>query len=190
MTSFAESMAYMGTLWGPSCTGSSSWTWRRMWPTNNSPVGIHSIIDISKFSSLTKLIAVTAYVRRFINNCRRQDTASITGPLTTSELLQANLQLVCHVQCLTFHDETTTLKQQNRHLSLIHQLRFFRWFVSLWWTHASFLSWQDSHISSLLITISQNLSSGMHTEQSFTVGLVQPSQWYDKHTGSRQSVSV
>ena len=37
-------------------------------PTDDLPVGIHLIIKLNNFSSLTKLIAVTAYTHRFIVN--------------------------------------------------------------------------------------------------------------------------
>jgi len=95
-------------------------------PTDDLPVGIHLIIRLNKFSSLTKLIAVTAYTRRFIDNCRRPDITRVKGPLTVSELTQAKLHWIRQVQCLTFHDEVTTLKlKSHRHSPLTRQLRLF-----------------------------------------------------------------
>ncbi|XP_071088959.1 uncharacterized protein [Haliotis cracherodii] len=43
------------------------------------------VIDARKFSRWRRLIRVTSYLQRFINNCRRKDQA-ITGPLTVEEL--------------------------------------------------------------------------------------------------------
>ena len=40
--------------------------------------GIHKIIDLSRYSTLTKLLCVTGYVLRFINNLR-DSTAKQTG---------------------------------------------------------------------------------------------------------------
>ena len=94
--------------------------------SDNLPIGIHLIIKLNKLSSLTKLIAVTAYTRRFIANCRRPDSTRVTGPLTVSELTQAELHWICQVECLTFHDEVTTLNlKSHRHSPLIRQLRLF-----------------------------------------------------------------
>lgn len=94
-------------------------------PTDNPTVGIHLIIDFNKFSRLTKLIAVTAYVRRFVTNCRRRDNTRETGPLTVPELTQAKLHWIRQVQCLTFHEEIVTLKLKSRRSPLIRQLRLF-----------------------------------------------------------------
>ena len=93
--------------------------------TANLPVGIHLIINLSKFSSLIKLIAVTAYIRRFVTNCRRRDNARVTGPLTVSELTQAKLYWIRQVQCLTFHEEIATLKLKSHRSPLVRQLRLF-----------------------------------------------------------------
>ena len=54
--------------------------------------GIHSLIDIERYSQYEKLLRISAYVMRFINNRRAQKTKSTTTsisrlePLTVSEL--------------------------------------------------------------------------------------------------------
>lgn len=53
-------------------------------PTETSS-GISKIIDLSKYSILTKLIRVTSYVLRFITNVR-DSTTKQTGPLSVKEL--------------------------------------------------------------------------------------------------------
>lgn len=60
-------------------------------PTETSPTtGLHLLdISISRFGTLGKLIAVTAYVLRFIYNTKQPTTSRRTGPLTTSELAPA-----------------------------------------------------------------------------------------------------
>ena len=45
-------------------------------------IHIHHIIDISNYSTLSRLLGVTAYLCRFITNCRKQPQERLTGPLT------------------------------------------------------------------------------------------------------------
>ena len=88
-------------------------------------LGIHKIIDLTKFSNLNKLIAVTAYVHRFIYNSRHQGASRVEGPLTVSELTQSNLQWIRQAQTETFADEVANLKVKSRRLPLVRQLRLF-----------------------------------------------------------------
>ena len=88
-------------------------------------LGIHKIIDLTKFSNLNKLIAVTAYVRRFIYNSSHQGTSRVEGPLTVSELTQSNLQWIRQAQTEMFADEVANLKVKSRRLPLVRQLRLF-----------------------------------------------------------------
>ena len=87
--------------------------------------GIQNVIDLTKFSTLNKLTAVTAYVSRFIHNCRQGTTSRITGPLTVSELAQANLQWLKQIQGSVFADEVTNLRAKGNRLPLVRQLRLF-----------------------------------------------------------------
>ena len=87
--------------------------------------GIQKIIDITKYSTLNKLTAVTAYVCRFIHNCKQGTTSRITGPLTVSELAQANLQWLKQIQGSVFADEITNVRAKGTRLPLVRQLRLF-----------------------------------------------------------------
>ena len=54
--------------------------------------GIQHLIDITRYSKLSKLLSVTAYVCRFTHNSRQPSSSRQIGPLTPSELSQANLK--------------------------------------------------------------------------------------------------
>ena len=54
--------------------------------------GLHHLLTMSNFSSLNRLVNVTAYMKRFIRNCREQ--AKQTGPLTVKERDEASLQWI------------------------------------------------------------------------------------------------
>ena len=55
--------------------------------SNELKVGVHTIIDHTRFSSLNKLLRVTAYVRRFVTLSRRQGLPSET--VQTSQFITA-----------------------------------------------------------------------------------------------------
>ena len=40
----------------------------------SSEIGLHKILDVSKFSSLTRLLLVSAYLLRFVHNVKHPDT--------------------------------------------------------------------------------------------------------------------
>ena len=62
-------------------------------PTIKEEIGLHHIIKITDHSSLNRLLAVTAYVNRCINNlCRSQPRQS--GPLTPKELSSARMRWI------------------------------------------------------------------------------------------------
>jgi len=50
--------------------------------------GISNVVTITHFSNINKLLAVTAYVLRFIHNLSQQHTR-LSGPLSVSELQEA-----------------------------------------------------------------------------------------------------
>ena len=85
---------------------------------NSAPPGIHNLIDIVRFSSLSKLISVTAFVLRFIQNTRQSITSRIVGPLTLPELTAANLKWLLDVQHTMFPDEVTNLQSSG----IVHNL--------------------------------------------------------------------
>ena len=53
-------------------------------------IGIHNIIDVTRFSKLRKLIRITVYVLRFIRNCRLEKSTIRLEPLTVAELNEAD----------------------------------------------------------------------------------------------------
>jgi transposase InsO family protein len=81
-----------------------------------------SFIDVSRFSSLTKLLRVTAYVLRFINNCRgrRQNE-----PLSTDELRRAEELCIRSCQMSKYQEEMTDISTEKNKLPLCRQLKLF-----------------------------------------------------------------
>ena len=63
-----------------------------------------------KFSSYSKLIRVTAYCRRFIQNCR-QGCERLSKPLSLAECQEASLSCIRIAQLASYHHEITTLCQ-------------------------------------------------------------------------------
>ncbi|GBM73084.1 hypothetical protein AVEN_17668-1 [Araneus ventricosus] len=72
-------------------------------------VGDDPLIDISRFSSLTRLLRVTAYVLRFLGKLRGKRTQ--TGPLVAAEISEAEELWVKQVQCEHFDFEITRLNR-------------------------------------------------------------------------------
>ena len=58
-----------------------------------------------KYSSLTKLRRVVAYVRQFENDTRVKEEARMTGPLTVLELRSAQNYLIKKAQAESFGEE-------------------------------------------------------------------------------------
>ena len=93
--------------------------------TPDSPsIGLHHLVDVTRFSKFTKLLAVTAYVCRFIHNTRQPDLQR-TGLMITSEFTQANLKWIHDIQHAIFAKEITNNKSHRNHLPLVKQLRLF-----------------------------------------------------------------
>ena len=94
-------------------------------PTTAVKPGLCQLIDISHHSSLTKLLCITAFILRFVCNCRKPK--NFTGPITPAELTQVNLLWVKEIQQEVFIKEIddikscTTSPQANR-LPLVCQL--------------------------------------------------------------------
>ncbi|XP_053403036.1 uncharacterized protein LOC123546131 [Mercenaria mercenaria] len=78
------------------------------------------IIDIQRFSSYRKLLRVTAYVIRFVNNCR--NVKKSRGPLESHEINTAARQLIKHVQDIHFHDVKQYLSQKEKRCTTIPNL--------------------------------------------------------------------
>ncbi|VDI28825.1 Hypothetical predicted protein [Mytilus galloprovincialis] len=60
--------------------------------------GIHKIMDIERYSSLKTLIRVTAYVMRFIQNCKLARSDRTLSELTVNEIQHATLTWIQTVQ--------------------------------------------------------------------------------------------
>ena len=72
-----------------------------------------SIIDLSRYSSIHRVLSTTAYVLRWINNVRKNQT-KLCGPLSSGELTDARRCLVKAVQHSTYKEELTyLLKKQS-----------------------------------------------------------------------------
>ena len=79
-------------------------------PTTTSQVttGLNCIINLSSYSSLDKLIAITAYVYRFISNLKSPGNTQ-HGPLTTTKLYQAKMYWIKDCQQQVYGKEISTL---------------------------------------------------------------------------------
>ena len=98
-------------------------------PTTNPDVGLHKIIQLNNHSSLHKLLAVTAYVYRFVNNlCRSRP--KLHGPLTAKELNSAQTRWIQACQELRYPLEMASAKSKYirpevKKPPLVRQLRLF-----------------------------------------------------------------
>ena len=80
-------------------------------PTIKEEIGLHHIIKITDYSSLNRLLAVTAYVYRCINNlCRLQSRQS--GPLTAKELSSARMRWIQTCQEQSYPREIASIKSK------------------------------------------------------------------------------
>jgi len=89
--------------------------------------GIETIMDINRYSTLTKLLYVTAYVLQFIE-CVKLHVSKPAGPITVHELGKAQMLWIQSCQLSTFSKEIKNLKSNptsNRRLPLVRQLRLF-----------------------------------------------------------------
>lgn len=66
--------------------------------------GIHKIMDIERYSSLKTLIRVTAYVMRFIQNCKLARSDRTLSELTVNEIQHATLTWIQTVQKSEYHE--------------------------------------------------------------------------------------
>lgn len=91
--------------------------------TYNEPAGIARIIDIQRSSRYQKLLRVTAYVLRFISNCRNQKKV---GALTTHEIDAAAIKWIRSAQQSTYPDIIHSLQIGSaRKPNLIRQLNLY-----------------------------------------------------------------
>ncbi|XP_060594566.1 uncharacterized protein LOC132748914 [Ruditapes philippinarum] len=88
---------------------------------------IIEILDFQRYNSYMKLLRVTAYVNRFVNNCRRSE--KIRGPLETHEMDVAARQLIIHVQRQNYPEVKKYLLEnkssRSRRPTIVTQLDLF-----------------------------------------------------------------
>ena len=72
--------------------------------SNLEKTGVNKIVDITRYSNLKKLIRITAYVLRFIHNCKVDKPHRNSSVLTVDELQHATLLWICAAQETEFHD--------------------------------------------------------------------------------------
>ena len=77
-----------------------------------------NIIDLERYSSLNKLLAVTSCVIRFLTNCKSGEKDPKFGPFTTQELSIAMTLWIKAVQGQAFSHEIQQLSRKDTKLSL------------------------------------------------------------------------
>ena len=89
--------------------------------------GLHHLIQISKFSCLSRLVNITAYVIRFAKNCRDKRQIKETGLITPLERDEATCRLIQNTQRLTYHNEVSSLSSKTaKRVPLVRQIRLFK----------------------------------------------------------------
>ena len=74
---------------------------------------IESLIPVDRYSSFTHLKRVTAWVLRFVRNCRSKGSQSkVSHSLSTTELKEAECHWIGVVQNAYFHEEVSALGKQ------------------------------------------------------------------------------
>ena len=93
---------------------------------NEEDCGIHRVINIEKFSTYQKLLRVTAFVMRFVRNCREtRRNMRDTGSVTVNQLRSAEIVWLQSCQSRNYHDEIATVKAQKKGPSIVKQLGLF-----------------------------------------------------------------
>ncbi|XP_065893435.1 uncharacterized protein [Dysidea avara] len=94
-------------------------------------LGLHCIMSINNYSTLHKVLAVTALVFRFIGNLRKHSSEQRqVGPLEAEELNKARLNWIKNTQQVTYRKEITNLQlisinPKTSWVLLVQQLRLF-----------------------------------------------------------------
>ncbi|XP_065902524.1 uncharacterized protein [Dysidea avara] len=87
--------------------------------------GIHNIVLVSKYSTLQRLLRVSAYVLRFIHNIKHHNNHK-KGPLSTAEIDTTRHQWIYVCQHTSFHKEIHHLQtNKGKRIPIIRQLRLF-----------------------------------------------------------------
>ena len=87
---------------------------------------LHEIVDVSRYSDYRKLLRVTAYVMRFVANCRaRSSSHRQLGPLTADELRDAEHLWISDCQRNRYSDVIESISGHVKQTSIVRQLRLF-----------------------------------------------------------------
>ena len=93
--------------------------------TSEVVTGIHTVIGITRFNTIDKLVAVTAYVLRYVHNAHTQQPRVI-GPLSAVERNVAMKEWISSSQTSSYRVELNCLrKKQNSCPNLVRQLRLY-----------------------------------------------------------------
>ncbi|XP_053402669.1 uncharacterized protein LOC128557991 [Mercenaria mercenaria] len=88
--------------------------------------GIHDVIDIERYSSYRKLLRVTAYVLRYISNCKKLLSDRQVSTLSVRELCDAEKKWLLSCQAVTYSTEISEIQSKMTCRSpIIRQLRLF-----------------------------------------------------------------
>ena len=94
-------------------------------PEDFSNGGIDSVINIERYSSLGKVLRITAYVLRFIKALKQRKT-EVTGFISVPELNEAKDLLIKSIQRNVFEKELEGLKtEKTKSNALVRQLKLF-----------------------------------------------------------------
>ena len=75
--------------------------------------GIHKLINLNDISRLQKLLRITAYVYRFVRNCRIAKELRKTNTLKTEEIHNAMTIWITNTQEKSFHDQFIDVSKQS-----------------------------------------------------------------------------
>ena len=85
---------------------------------------IHSVVDITRYSRQTKLIRVTAFILRFVNNCRCPHNRKLSR-LSVHELQEAEKMWLRSCQSTSYPKEIDNLQSKKGRLPMVKHLRLF-----------------------------------------------------------------
>ncbi|VDH97053.1 Hypothetical predicted protein [Mytilus galloprovincialis] len=90
---------------------------------NDIQFGIDRIIDINNYGSYKKLLRVSAFVQRFIHNCRTVKSLRNVGAMTPDELQQSTILWIRCCQAIAYQDEVRALKLKQIQKTKLPRLR-------------------------------------------------------------------
>ncbi len=92
---------------------------RKQQNTTENATCMHNIIDVDRYSRYSKLLRVTAYVLRFVHNCRVQQHNRRAYTLSTQELEDAEKVCLRDCQSTAFPDVISNIKSRSTRVPLV-----------------------------------------------------------------------